>query len=66
MVSKINAFTKSHAKYLGHVAFKKVKEIDRFETENSTTPIKSYITTPVGGFETGFVMMSEGLSGTKE
>ena len=44
MVSKINAFTKSHAKYLEHVAVAKAKEANRFDTENSTIPTKSFVT----------------------
>ncbi|WP_437371693.1 GIY-YIG nuclease family protein [Maribacter litoralis] len=44
MVSKINAFTKSHAKYLEHIAVEKAKETNRFELENSTIPTKSFVT----------------------
>jgi len=44
MVSKINAFTKSHAKYLEHIAVDKAKESNRFETENLTAPSKPFVT----------------------
>lgn len=44
MVSKINAFTKSHAKYLEHISVIKAKESNRFEIENSTIPTKSFVT----------------------
>ncbi len=44
MVSKINAFTKSHAKYLEHIAVDNAKESNRFETENLTAPSKPFVT----------------------
>lgn len=44
MFSKINAFTKSHAKYLEHIAVAQAKEANRFETENGTIPTKSFVT----------------------
>lgn len=44
MVSKINAFTKSHAKYLEHIAVDRAKESNRFETENLTAPSKPFVT----------------------
>lgn len=44
MVSKINAFTKSHAKYLEHIAIENAKESNRFETENLTAPSKPFVT----------------------
>ena len=44
MVSKINAFTKSHAKYLEHIAVAQAKEANRYETENGTIPTKSFVT----------------------
>lgn len=44
MVSKINAFTKSHAKYLEHIAIDNAKESNRFETENLTAPSKPFVT----------------------
>lgn len=44
MVSKINAFTKSHAKYLEHVAIDQAKVSNRFETENQTAPGKPFVT----------------------
>lgn len=47
IVSKINAFTKAHVKYLEHVAIKIAKDTNRYETENSNTPSKPYITEPM-------------------
>lgn len=44
MVSKINAFTKSHVKYLEHVAVDQAKESNRYETENQTAPGKPFVT----------------------
>lgn len=44
MVSKINAFTKSHAKYLEHIAIDQAKESNRYETENLTAPSKPFVT----------------------
>lgn len=44
MVSKINAFTKSHAKYLEHIAISQAQESNRFETENLNAPTKPFVT----------------------
>jgi hypothetical protein len=44
MVSKINAFTKSHAKYLEHIAIVQANESNRYETENQTAPSKPFVT----------------------
>lgn len=44
MVSKINAFTKPHAKYLEHIAIERAKESNRYETENQTAPSRPYVT----------------------
>lgn len=44
MVSKINAFTKSHAKYLEHIAISQAQESNRFETENLNAPSKPFVT----------------------
>ena len=44
MISKINAFTKSHVKYLEHIAIDKAKESNRYNTENVITPNKSFVT----------------------
>lgn len=44
MISKTNAFTKSHAKYLEHVSVATAKDANRYETENNTIPTKSYVT----------------------
>ena len=43
IISKINAFTKAHVKYLEYHAVKIAKEVKRFETENTTTPQKPYV-----------------------
>lgn len=44
MVSKINAFTKSHAKYLEHIAVAEAKEANRYDTENTVIPSKPFVT----------------------
>ena len=44
MVSKINAFTKSHAKYLEYIAVAEAKDANRFDTENSVVPNKPFVT----------------------
>lgn len=44
VVSKTNSFTKSHVKYLEHFAYKKAKEIGRYEVVNDTIPTESFIT----------------------
>lgn len=44
MISKINAFTKSHAKYLEHIAVDQAKESNRYDTENQTSPSKPFVT----------------------
>ncbi len=44
MISKINAFTKSHVKYLEHIAIDQAKESNRYETENLNTPSKPFVT----------------------
>lgn len=44
MVSKINAFTKSHAKYLEHIAVDQAKESNRYEIDNQTAPSKPFVT----------------------
>ncbi|MCB0551858.1 MAG: GIY-YIG nuclease family protein [Phaeodactylibacter sp.] len=43
MVSKINAFTKAHVKYLEHLSVKMAKEANRYDTENGNIPAKSYL-----------------------
>ncbi|WP_196893763.1 GIY-YIG nuclease family protein [Aureivirga marina] len=44
IVSKINAFTKSHVKYLEHTAIQKAKEVNRYRTENMVVPTKPFVT----------------------
>ena len=34
IVSKINTFTKTHVKYLEHIAVQKAQKVNRFKTEN--------------------------------
>lgn len=43
IVSKINAFTKAHIKYLEHLSVATAKEVNRFDTENGNIPTKSFI-----------------------
>lgn len=63
IISKINAFTKAHVKYLEHVAVKMAKETNRFETENGNVPTKSFVTEPMeadlmDSFETIKILLS--------
>lgn len=44
MVSKINAFTKSHAKYLEHIAVAEAKDANRYDTENTVIPSRPFVT----------------------
>jgi len=44
LVSKINAFTKSHVKYLEHVAIQEAKEVARYTVENTVSPAKPFVT----------------------
>lgn len=44
IVSKINAFTKSHVKYLEYVAINQAQDANRYETENQTAPSKPFVT----------------------
>ena len=44
IVSKINAFTKAHVKYLEHIAVKAAQEVNRYTTENGNIPNAPYIT----------------------
>lgn len=43
VISKINAFTKAHVKYLEHLSVEAAKEVNRFATENGTIPTKSFL-----------------------
>lgn len=63
IVSKINAFTKAHVKYLEHLSVKIAKETKRFETENANIPSKPYLTEPMeadllDSFETIKILLS--------
>jgi hypothetical protein len=44
MISKINAFTKSHVKFLESIAVEKAKQVNRFDTENANIPTRSFVT----------------------
>jgi hypothetical protein len=44
MVSKINAFTKSHAKFLEHIAVLYASEANRFDLDNQTAPSRPFVT----------------------
>jgi hypothetical protein len=43
LISKINAFTKAHAKYLEHLAVREAKEVNRYETQNGNAPTQPYL-----------------------
>lgn len=43
IISKINAFTKAHVKYLEHISVKMAKEANRYDTENGNIPTKPYL-----------------------
>jgi len=63
MISKINAFTKSHVKYLESVAVEKAKQVNRFDTENANIPTRSFVTESMeadllDSFETMGVLLS--------
>jgi len=47
MVSKTNAFTKSHAKYLEYISIQQAQESNRYETENISVPAKPFVTEPM-------------------
>lgn len=44
MISKINAFTKGHVKYLEHIAIRYALESNRYSTENVTVPSQPFVT----------------------
>ncbi|MEL6866316.1 MAG: GIY-YIG nuclease family protein [Bacteroidota bacterium] len=63
IVSKINAFTKAHVKYLEHLAIKEAAQANRYETQNGNIPTKPYITEPMeadllDSFETIKILLS--------
>lgn len=63
IISKVNAFTKAHVKYLEHVAVKMAKETSRYEVENANIPTKSFVTEPMeadllDSFETIKILLS--------
>lgn len=62
-VSRIGTFTKAHVKYLEHLAVKIAHEVNRYKTENSTTPSAPHITESIeadllDSFETIKVLIS--------
>jgi len=63
IVSKIQAFTKTHGKYLEYLAIKKAKEANRYELENSAVPNQPYVTESMEAdmldcFDTAKVLLS--------
>ncbi len=44
VISKINAFTKTHAKFLEHTAIKQVKEVNRWTLDNSSASNLPHVT----------------------
>jgi hypothetical protein len=44
IVSKTNAFTKSHVKFLEHVSIREAQIVNRFNTENENTPAEPFVT----------------------
>ncbi|MCQ6277081.1 GIY-YIG nuclease family protein [Bacillus sp. V3B] len=63
VVSKTNSFTKSHVKYLEHFAYKKAKEIGRYEVVNDTIPNEPFVTESMHAdlmdhFETTKILLS--------
>lgn len=63
MVSKIGAFTKSHAKYLEYLAVKDALDTNRYELDNSTNPAKPFVTESMeadllDSFETVKILLS--------
>lgn len=63
IISKINAFTKAHVKYLEHIAVQKAQEVNRFKTENGNVPNALFITESMeadllDSFETVKILLS--------
>jgi len=63
IVSRIDAFTKAHVKYLEHIGIKNAQQVNRFKLENSTLPKAPFITEPMeadllDSFETIKVLLS--------
>ncbi|MDR0606282.1 MAG: GIY-YIG nuclease family protein [Bacteroidales bacterium] len=44
ITSKTNSSTKSHVKYLEYISIKNALDINRYETDNQTTPAKPFVT----------------------
>lgn len=63
IISKINAFTKTHVKFLEYVAIKKAQEINRWQLENSVNTSMPFVTESMEAdmldcFETTKVLLS--------
>lgn len=63
IISKINAFTKTHVKYLEHTAIKQAKEVNRWRLENSAASNLPHITESMEAdlldcFDTGKILLS--------
>lgn len=63
IISKIDAFTKTHAKFLEHISIKTVKEINRWDLENGVNSNMPFITESMEAdmldcFETTKILLS--------
>lgn len=63
IISKINAFTKTHAKYLEHTSIKTAQEINRWELENGVNSNMPFVTESMEAdmldcFETTKILLS--------
>lgn len=63
IISKINAFTKTHVKFLEHISIKKVQEVGRWQLENSVNTSMPFVTESMEAdmldcFETTKILLS--------
>jgi hypothetical protein len=63
IVSRIGTFTKAHVRYLEYLGVKTAKEVNRYHSENGTTPTAPFITEPMeadllDSFETIKILLS--------
>lgn len=63
IISKINAFTKTHAKYLEHISIKTAQEINRWDLENGVNSSMPFVTESMEAdmldcFETTRILLS--------
>ena len=63
IISKTNAFTKSHIKFLEHISIKKAQEVNRWQLENGVNTSKPFVTESMEAdmldcFETAKVLLS--------